>query len=162
TVTDVAGNTSLTTAGFTGIKQDTVAPTLSASINSPAVTGWYNISTGPAVVTYSASDATSGVTTPAPFTFSDGAGQSIAAITVTDVAGNASVTTAGFSGIKQDTVAPTLSASINSPAVTGWYNISTGPAVVTYSASDATSGVTTPSPYTFSDGASQSIAAITV
>src|SRR5439155_960071 len=129
TVTDVAGNTSLTTAGFTDIYQDTVAPTLTESINSPDATDWYNIATGHA------------------------------GINVTDVAGNVSDTTAGFSGIKQDTVAPTLSASINSPAVTGWYNISTGPAVVTYSASDATSGVTTPSPFTFSDGAVQSSAA---
>ena len=85
-----------------------MAPTLTESINSPAGTGWYNISTGPAIITYVASDATSGVTTPAPFTFSDGIGQSHAGITVTDVAGNTSAPTANISGIKQDTVAPTL------------------------------------------------------
>jgi CRISPR/Cas system type I-B associated protein Csh2 (Cas7 group RAMP superfamily) len=162
TVTDAAGNTSAATAGFSGIKQDTVAPTVSESITSPASTGWYNIASGPAVITYTASDATSGVTTPAPFTFSDGANQSHAGVTVTDAAGNTSAATAGFSGIKQDTVAPTVSESINSPAATGWYNIATGPAVIAYTASDATSGVTTPAPFTFSDGANQSHAGITV
>jgi len=70
--------------------RDTVAPTLTQSINSPAATGWYNISTGPAVITYSATDATSGVTTPSSFTFSDGNNLSHAGITVTDVAGNTS------------------------------------------------------------------------
>src|SRR5258705_12879468 len=90
------------TAGFRSIKQDTVAPTVSESINSPAGTGWYNISTGAAVITYSTFDATSGVSTPASYTFSDGAGQSHAGVTVTDVAGNVSTMTSGFSGIAQE------------------------------------------------------------
>src|SRR5205823_493224 len=162
TVTDVAGNISSMTAGFSGIDQDTVAPTVSESINSPAGTGWYNIATGPAVITYSTFDATSGVSTPASYTFSDGAGQSHAGVTVTDVAGNISSMTAGFSGIDQDTVAPTVSESINSPAGTGWYNIATGPAIITYATFDATSGVSTPTSYTFSDGAGQSHAGVTV
>src|SRR5262249_29146462 len=139
-VTDVAGNTSAPANTF-AIKIDETAPSLSASITSPAMTGWYNISTGPATVTYVASDSSSGVTTPSPYMFSDGSGQSVTAITVTDVAGNESSSVGGFSGIDQDTVAPSLSAKINSPAGTGWYNSSTGPATVTYTASDATSGV---------------------
>jgi len=93
-----------------------VAPTLSATINSSALSGWYNLSSGPAVVSYLASDATSGVSTPANYTFSDGANQSLAAITVSDLAGNVSNSAGAFSGIDQDTVAPTLSATINSPA----------------------------------------------
>src|SRR5207247_4358162 len=113
-----------------------------------------NISTGAAIITYSTFDATSGVSTPASYTFSDGASQSHAGVTVTDVAGNVSAMTSGFSGIDQDTVAPTVSESINSPAGTGWYTISTGPAIITYSTFDATSGVGTPASYTFSDGAS--------
>src|SRR5439155_96094 len=153
-VTDVAGNVSATTAGFSGIDQDTVAPTVSESLNSPAGTGWYNVATGPAVIAYSTFDATSGVSTPASYTFADGAGQSHAGVTVTDVAGNVSAMTSGSSGIYQDTVAPTVSESINSPAGTGWYNISTGAAIITYSTFDATSGVSTPASYTFSDGAS--------
>ena len=80
----------------------------------------------------------SGVTDPAPFTFNDGSNLSHGGITVTDVAGNTSAATAGFTGIDQDTVAPTLSESISSPdAVTLWYNIASGPAVVTYVAHDA-------------------------
>src|SRR5204863_7160476 len=82
--------------------------------------------------------------------FSDGVNQSYVGITVTDVAGNTSAATAGFTGINQDTAAPTFSESINSLAATGWYNTATGPAVITYTATDATSGVTTPAPYTFS------------
>src|SRR5439155_77737 len=152
TVTDTAGNTSAMTAGFTGIKQDTVAPTVSESINAvTGANGWYN-ATGAAVITYSTFDATSGVSTPAAYTFSDGSGLSHAGLTVTDAAGNTSAMTAGFTGIKQDTVAPTVSESIN--AVTGsngWYNAA-GAAVITYSTFDATSGVSTPAAYTFGDG----------
>ncbi len=159
-VTDTAGNTSSVTSAAVNV--DRVGPVLSASISTVAATGWYNIASGPAVVTYVTSDATSGVTTPTPYTFGEGANQSVAAITVFDVAGNPSNTTGAFSNIYQDTVAPTLSASINSPGVTGWYNIATGPAVVTYSTSDSTSGVTTPASVTFVDGANQSLAAITV
>src|SRR5262249_32479451 len=130
--------------------------------NSPAATGWYNISTGPAVITYSASDATSGVSTPTAFTFSDGSGLSHAGITVTDVAGNISAKTAHLTSIKQDTVAPTLAQSINSPAATGWYNIASGKAVISYAATDATSGVSTPAAFTFSDGTGLSHSGITV
>jgi uncharacterized delta-60 repeat protein len=152
TVTDVAGNTSASTATLSGIKQDTVRPTLSESMNSPAGTGWYNIGTGPAIITFTATDATSGVSTPAPFTFSDGNGLSFPAATVVDVAGNSSLTVPAVTGIKQDTVRPTLTQSVNSAASNGWYNIGTGPAKITYATTDATSGVTAPVPYTFKDG----------
>src|SRR5207249_4928468 len=148
--------------GFTGIKQDTVAPTVSESIN--AVTGsngWYN-ATGAAVISYSTFDATSGVSTPAPYAFGDGSGLSHAGVTVTDTAGNTSAMTAGFSGIKQDTVAPTVSESINAVTGTnGWYN-ATGAAVIIYSTFDATSGVSSPAPYTFSDGSGLSHTGLTV
>src|SRR5208283_2496655 len=112
TVTDVAGNSSSVTSPAVNV--DTVAPTLTESINSPAATGWYNISTGPAIVTYVATAGVAGVTTPASFTFSDGSNLSHAGITVTDNAGNTSAATTAITGIKQDTVAPTLTESINS------------------------------------------------
>jgi parallel beta-helix repeat protein len=162
TVTDTAGNVSAPTADLAGIRQDTVAPVLSQSLNGPAANGWYNLSSGPAVVRYAATDATSGVATPAPFVFRDGVNQSLAGITVTDAAGNVSVRTADVRGIRQDTVAPTLTQVINAPASSGWYNQGTGPALISYTATDATSGVVTPAPFTFSDGASQSHAGITV
>src|SRR5438552_9361086 len=126
------------TTGFSGIDQDTVAPTVSDSINSPAGTGWYNSTTRSPYTTLSPSDATSGVSTPASYTFSDGAGQSHGGVTVTDVAGNVSSMTSGVSGIDQHTVAPTVSESINSPAGTDWYNIITGAATITYSTFDDT------------------------
>ena len=103
-----------------------MAPVLSAVISSPdAVTHWYNIASGAATVTYTATDAGgSGVTAPAAYVFSDGADQSLAAVTVFDVAGNESNAAGAFDGINQDTVAPVLSAVISGPdAVTGWYNI---------------------------------------
>src|SRR5208283_2388512 len=144
------------------VNVDTVAPTLTESINSPASTGWYNLSTGPAVITYVATAGAAGVTTPAPFTFSDGSNLSHAGITVTDNAGNVSAPTAAITSINQETVAPTLTESINSPAATGWYNISTGPAIITYVASATVSAVTTPASFTFSDGTNLSHAGITV
>ena len=165
TVFDVAGNESNAAEAFDGIDQDTVAPVLSAVISSPdAVTGWYNIQSGPATVTYTASDAGgSGVTAPAAYVFGDGAGQSLAAVTVFDVAGNESNAAGGYMGINQDTVAPVLSAVISSPDGTGWYNIASGPATVSYTATDAGgSGVTAPTAYVFGDGADQSLAAVTV
>src|SRR5258705_4563597 len=94
------------TAGFRSIKQDTVAPTVSESINSPAGTGWYNIATGPAVITYSTFDPTSGRINPTNYTFADGAGQSQAGVTVTDAACQVSTRTTGCCGNDQDTVAP--------------------------------------------------------
>ena len=166
TVFDVAGNESNAAGGYTGIDQDTVAPVLSAVISSPdAVTGWYNIQSGAATVTYTATDAGgSGVSAPAAYVFGDGADQSLAAVTVFDVAGNESNAAGAFDGINQDTVAPVLSAVISSPdAVTHWYNIASGPATVSYTATDAGgSGVSAPAAYVFSDGADQSLAAVTV
>ncbi|HEY1684350.1 MAG TPA: Ig-like domain-containing protein [Tepidisphaeraceae bacterium] len=166
TISDIAGNTA-TSPAFSGINQDTVAPTISASISTSGSTGWYNIASGPAVVTYSASDSGSGLASaiPGTYTFADGANQSLAGVTITDIAGN-TATSPAFNGINQDTVAPTITATINSDASTGWYNISTGPAVVTYAASDNAGGSglfsAVPAAYTFSDGANESVAAVTI
>ena len=160
TVTDRAGNSASATISDVGI--DKTAPTLSASINDPASSGWYNIATGAATVTYVANDAGSGVSTPTAYIFGDGADQSLAAITVTDVAGNVSSLAGAFSGINQDVIAPTLSASINDPDSSGWYNATSRAARVTYVADDAGSGVLTPPAHDFDDGVDQSLAAITV
>src|SRR5439155_18014837 len=106
-------------------------------------------------------NATSGVTTPASYTFSDGSPLSHDGVTVTDTAGNTSAMTAGFTGIKQDTVAPTVSESINAVSGSdGWYN-ATGAAVITYTATDASAGVVTPSAYTLSGGSVLSHAGLT-
>ena len=156
--TDVAGNVSpVTTFSFT---LDTVAPTLNAGISNPdGATGWYNIASGPAVLTYVASDAGgSGVTTPAPFTFSDGNQLCHAGIAVTDVAGNASATTAAFTGINQDRAAPTINAQRDTAAnANGWNNANVASS---YTASDnGPAGLASPATGSFTfttEGAGQS------
>lgn len=142
TATDAAGNVSVASSGLS-VTIDTGAPTLTQSINSPAATGWYNLSTGPAVITYSASDATSGVTTPVAFTFSDGTNQSHAGITVTDVAGNVSAKTADVTLIKQDTVAPTLTFGSTGANAAGWNKSDVS---LSYTTADTLSGVDSSSP----------------
>jgi hypothetical protein len=121
-----------------------VAPVLSASINAvTGANGWYN-AVGKATVTYSVVEAGSGAAIPAPYVFGDGSNQSLAAVTVTDAAGNVSNSAGTFSGINQDTAAPTVSASpISGPATTGWYNIATGGPVIHFTAADGGSGVST-------------------
>jgi len=111
TATDVASNPS-NPADVPTITEDSTPPTVSESINAPdAVTGWYNIGTSAAVVTYTWSDSGSGVVDPpaSPYTFGEGADQSLAGVTVHDAAGNASAPTAGFTGIDVDLTAPTAS-----------------------------------------------------
>src|SRR5262249_44142099 len=92
TVFDLAGNSRSATVA--GVKIDKTAPTLTQSFNDPAATGWYNLSTGTAVITYQADDNLSGVSTPAAYQFGEGANLSRAGITVADVAGNVSEATA--------------------------------------------------------------------
>jgi hypothetical protein len=168
TISDIAGN-SATSESLSNINQDTVAPTIHATINAPAATGWYNIASGPADVHYVASDNTGGSglasAVPPNHVFSDGANQSLAGVTISDIAGN-SATSESFSGIKQDTVAPTIHATINAPAASGWYDIASGPAVVHYVASDNAGGSglssSVPADHVFSDGSNQSLAAVTI
>ena len=138
-----------------------MAPVLSAVISSPdAVTHWYNIASGAATVTYTATDAGgSGVTAPAAYVFGDGADQSLAAVTVFDVAGNESNAAGGYTGINQDRVAPVISAVMDrSPdPLTHWYNISTGAPVALFTASDDLSGLAaSPTNHTFGQGYNQS------
>ena len=168
TISDIAGNTA-TSESFSGIKQDTVAPTIHATINAPAASGWYNIASGPADVHYVASDNAGGSglasSVPPDHVFADGSNQSLAGVTISDVAGN-TATSESFSGIKQDTVAPTIHATINAPAATGWYNIASGPADVHYVASDNAGGSglasSVPADHVFADGSSQSLAGVTI
>jgi|GEM_PF-3385065 len=172
TIYDVAGNS--TTAGVTNVDVDLTAPTIVASINpaSPAASGWYNMITGAPTVSYVCADTgSSGVVSgacPDSVTLGEGANQSVAAKTVTDIAGNTSADSASFSGLNVDLTAPTIVASINpaSPAASGWYNIATGAPTVSYLCADTNgSGIAAgacPAPVTLGEGANQSVAAQTV
>ncbi|MEI7921717.1 MAG: HYR domain-containing protein [Planctomycetota bacterium] len=142
---------------------DTTAPVVTGRMSptAPSSTGWYNRSTGAPRYSYTATDALSGLLSASTgtYTFPDGANQSHV-FSVTDRAGN--VGTATIAGVNVDTVAPVLTARISTVASTGWYNIATGPATVTYTATDLTSGVTAPPNYVFPQGNNLSRAAITV
>ena len=136
TCKDLAGNEG--SASYT-VKVDKTPPTITASLDkTPAATGWFNISTGAPIVSFTCEDLGSGLvgTCPVPHTFVEGAGQSYSE-TVYDVAGNSA--TASGSGINVDLTAPTIMATLSpdKPASTGWYNLSTGAPTVSYKCYDA-------------------------
>jgi len=158
TATDQAGNTASTTVS--GINIDKTAPTATGSASpAPAASGWYNIATGAPTISFTGSDATSGIAScTSPVTVStDGENQSVSG-SCTDSAGNVSSFFDVFFDI--DLTAPTASGSASpAPAASGWYNIATGAPTISFSGSDATSGIAScTSPVTVStDGEDQSI-----
>lgn len=119
------------------IKRDGTAPTIGGS-QSPAANanGWNN---SDVTVSFTCSDATSGVATcSGPTTLSgEGANQS-ATGNATDNAGNTASTS--VSGINIDKTAPTV-ALVGGPAAGGSYYFGSVPAAPTCSASDALSGL---------------------
>ena len=104
TATDGAGNTANDSAS---VRIDKTAPSISAVVNGTKNdAGWYKEDV---IVTYTASDALSGVAaTPDPDVLGEGADQSASA-TVTDAAGNSN--SASVSGINVDKTAPELTAT---------------------------------------------------
>jgi hypothetical protein len=106
-VTDQAGNSA--SATVTDINIDKTAPTISATLNpaNPAVSGWYNISTGAPKASYTCSDTLSGLdgTCPGVFTFGEGNDLSHSE-TISDQADNQA--TAAVTNIKVDLTKPTL------------------------------------------------------
>src|SRR5262249_29262764 len=124
TVTDLAGNSTSVTAS--GIQQDTVAPSITASATTVDDNAAYTprTSTNQNVkVHFSATDDTSGVdSTTADQTLSaEGANQSVSG-TVTDIAGNSN--SADFTGINIDLTKPTSSASSPASANTTSFTVS--------------------------------------
>ena len=130
TATDGAGNTATDRAT---VRIDTTAPLVGAVVSGLLnAAGWYS---GPVTVTFSGSDALSGVSsvTPPFVVLGEGSGQGASA-TVTDAAGNTA--TDGVTGIDVDLTPPVLTASFP----TGWQ---TGDVLVDWSCTDPLSGVAT-------------------
>ena len=116
--TDKAGNTA-DPAGVGSISIDKTNPTITPTITpgSPAVTGWYNISTGKPTVTFSCGDTLSGVAScDPPILVPEGANQTIAG-TAMDKAGNGASTS--IMHVNVDVTAPTI--SLTAPASGGSY-----------------------------------------
>lgn len=125
TATDNGGNSGTDSAS---IRIDKTAPTIVATAGGTQnAAGWY---TDDVIVTYSASDADSGIaTTPANDVLGEGANQSASA-TVTDAAGNSN--SAGVTGINVDKTAPVVEGSFAS----GWH---TDDVIVNWSCTDVLS-----------------------
>jgi hypothetical protein len=129
TVTDAAGNSS--TAGVSGINVDKTNPVLTGTFSA----GWH---TGDVTVHWSCTDALSGVVGTGPAdSIVTGEGDNLSSTaSCTDVAGN--TVTKTVTGIKIDRSAPTTTATVADPLVSGWY----GAAVeVTLTGSDNLSDV---------------------
>lgn len=127
TATDGAGNTATDGAS---VRIDKTKPTLAASVSGARnAAGWY---ADDVTVTYTAGDDLSGVAgNPAPSVLGEGRDQSASA-SVTDAAGNTA--TARVDGIDVDKTAPVLTADVPP----GWH---TGDVTVTWTCTDALSGV---------------------
>lgn len=133
--TSAGGTTSVTTVT---IKRDATAPTISASLDkSPAASGWFNSSTGAPTVSFTCSDATSGLAgdCPASYLFGEGENQSYSQ-TIYDNAGNSA--SAGVTDVDVDLTAPTFGTC---PTGGPFYLGSGMQAVGPISASDALSGL---------------------
>jgi len=140
TATASGGGNLSSSPGNASYQVDTVAPSLTFTTPTPdGANGWFVSS--PVTASASATDATSGVASVSingsgdSFTTSTDGTYPLTAV-ATDNAGN----TATASGtIKIDTVPPTLSVSASTmDGNNGWYK---SPAVITATASDATSGL---------------------
>ena len=149
--TDVAGNASVSAAYF--VNYDATAPTISGSRTPGAnAFGWNN---SDVTVSFSCSDATSGLATgypPADAVLSaEGAGQSVPG-TCVDNAGNSASAT--VSDINIDKTAPidVVGAAARPADHNGWF---TAPVNITFSGSDALSGIAscTTVPFSGPDGA---------
>jgi hypothetical protein len=133
TAVDNAGNSA---SASRTVNVDKTAPLLEGTATPPNANGWHN---APVTVTWSCTDALSGVATcPDAHTFTqDGANQYVSG-TASDISGNErSVTVAG---INLDQTPPTIAASLDpAPNLAGWNNSAV---TVHFTCTDATSGIT--------------------
>ncbi len=130
---DVAGNT---TVKVFALSYDATGPTVSATPGrAPDSNGWYNHAL---LVTFSGTDATSGVDTCVPPQTYSGPDDENASVSgsCTDRAGN---TTAHAFGLSYDATGPVVTATPSrAPDSNGWYNHALS---VGFSGTDATSGM---------------------
>jgi len=142
TVTDQAGNSA--SATISNVNIDKTVPSISAQRDTaPNANGWNNTDVSSS---YNASDALSGLESPATgtFTFTVEGNNLSHTFTVVDLAGNSASAT--VSGVKIDKTAPAISGS-RTPAANGngWNN---SDVTATYNASDGLSGLDAASPAT--------------
>ncbi|HYI15853.1 MAG TPA: HYR domain-containing protein [Thermomicrobiales bacterium] len=150
---DLAGN--LESPTTIEIKIDSIAPSISHSLSvAPNESGWHRT---PVTITFVCADNLSGVASCSePQTLAvDGAGQTVVG-TAVDVAGNDAIDTAIVS---IDQTPPLISAGRTPPANgSGWNN---SDVVVTYTCSDATSGISVcPAAETVGEGSGQSVSGV--
>ena len=154
TCTDQAGNSASTSFP---LKYDSTPPVATAATpgRSPDVNGWYNHQVA---INWSGSDATSGPVSCTSLLYDGPDGGSVAPSgTCSDQAGNTSAPLALPSPIQFDATAPTNVAATpaRGPDHNGWY---TTPVAITWSGSDATSGIAGCSSLTYSGPDSASAA----
>jgi hypothetical protein len=150
---DRAGNSGQASVA---VRYDATAPTVNGgtAARAPDVNGWYN---HPLVVSFAGSDDTSRIEACGAASY-DGPDSATASVSGScrDRAGNTSG--AGSFAFKYDATAPDVTASPSrAPDRNGWYN---GPLTVSFSASDAASGVETcsaPQGYDGPDAASATV-----
>ncbi|WP_299029964.1 PxKF domain-containing protein [uncultured Thermanaerothrix sp.] len=146
---DTAGVTLTCTATSAGgaaqasviIKRDATPPSITAALDkSAASTGWYNSDTGAPTVSFTCSDAMSGLVgdCPGSYTFGEGANQSYSQ-TIYDNAGNSA--TAEVSGINVDLTPPSITWN-GGPADGESYYFGFVPPASTCTAEDGLSGLT--------------------
>src|SRR5438105_4065397 len=121
------------------IKVDSAAPAgLAANVaRSPDANGWYR---NPVTISWSGSDATSGIASCTSLSYSGPDSASVAPSgTCTDQAGNTSSPLPPSNPLKYDSTAPVLAPSPDrAPNANGWYR---SPVTVTWNGGDMTSGI---------------------
>jgi hypothetical protein len=139
------------------IKIDATAPnvTTAAPARSADTNGWYR---NPVTINWSGSDATSGIASCTTLAYNGPDGRSIAPSgTCSDQAGNTSSLLPLPNPIKYDSTAPTpvQGSAARAPDHNGWYN---KPVTISWTGSDATSGISGCSSLTYSAPESASAA----